>query len=323
MVLAHSHTITAATPRAAEIAGTPGPSLRLGGITSEPHSVRAVEPRLFGVLGDPVDHSLSPVMHNAAFAALGLPHLYLRWRVSPSELPAALREARQLGVAGLSLTVPLKETVLPLLDHVTSEARRIGAVNTIAFRDGRLLGDNTDGRGFARSLRGHARLRAGRAVLIGAGGSARAVASSLVDAGCRDVVVANRTPARGEALAAWLRDAGAAARAVPLDALCDGAALDGARLIVNTTSVGLAGRSVAVRFAAAPRRCLFVDLVYGPAPSPFLVAAARARRPTLDGAGMLLHQGALAFEWWTGRRAPLHAMVLALRSAGLALPRVR
>ena len=87
-----------------------------------------VEPRLFGVLGDPVDHSLSPAMHNAAFAALGLPHLYLRWRVSPSELPAALDEAQRLGVAGLNLTVPLKETVLPLLDEMTPEARRIGAV---------------------------------------------------------------------------------------------------------------------------------------------------------------------------------------------------
>jgi shikimate dehydrogenase len=283
----------------------------------------AVAPQLLGVLGDPVDHSLSPAMHNAAFAALGLPHLYLRWRVSPSELPAALEEARKLGVAGLNLTVPLKETALPLLDHVTPEARRIGAVNTIAFRGERLLGDNTDARGFARSLRGRVRLRGGRAVLIGAGGSARAVASSLVDAGCRDVVVANRTHARGEALAAWLRDAGVPARVVPLGALRDGAALEGARLVVNTTSVGLTGRSVAVRFEAAPRRCLFVDLVYGRAPSPFLFAAAKKRRPTLDGAGMLLHQGALAFEWWTGRRAPLHAMVLALRSAGLALPRVR
>jgi shikimate dehydrogenase len=285
--------------------------------------VPAVAPRLFGVLGDPVDHSLSPAMHNAAFAALALPHLYLRWRVSRAELPAAIREARQLGVAGVNLTVPLKETVLPLLDEITPEARRIGAVNTIAFRGRRLLGDNTDARGFGRSLRGRVRLGAGRAVLIGAGGSARAVAASLVDAGWREVVVANRTPGRGEALAAWLRRAGAVARAVALDALRDGAALDGAQLVVNTTPVGLAGRTLAVRFDAAQFRCLFVDLVYGPAPSPFLVAAAKARRRTLDGAAMLLHQGALAFEWWTGRRAPFPAMVLALRSAGLALPRIR
>jgi len=282
---------------------------------------RTVEPRLFGVLGDPVDHSLSPAMHNAAFAALGLPHLYLRWRVSPSELPAALDEARRLGVSGMNLTVPLKETVLPLLDRLTPEAQRIGAANTIAWRGGRLVGDNTDGRGFGRSLRGRVRLRGGKAVLIGAGGSARAVAASLVDAGCREVVVANRTPARGEALAARLRREDVVASTVPPGALRDGPPLDGACIVVNTTPVGLAGQSLAIRFAAAPRHCLFVDLVYAKTLSPFLAAAAKAGRPTLDGAAMLLHQGALAFEWWTRRRAPLDAMVLALRSAGLALPR--
>jgi shikimate dehydrogenase len=284
---------------------------------------RPVRPQLFGVLGDPVDHSLSPAMHNAAFAALGLPHLYLRWRVSPTELPTALAEAQRLGVAGLNLTVPLKEAVLPLLDSMTPETRRIGAVNTLAFRGHRLLGDNTDARGFGRALRGRARLAGGRAVLVGAGGSARAVGASLVGAGCAEIVVANRTPARAEALAAWLRDDLGApiVRTVPLNALRDGAPLEGARVVVNTTPVGLARHGLAVRAAAAPRRCLFVDLVY--ARTPFLAAAARAGRPTLDGAAMLLHQGALAFAWWTGRRAPLPAMVLALRSAGLALPRIR
>lgn len=281
-----------------------------------------VQPRLFGVLGDPVDHSLSPAMHNAGFAARGLPHLYLRWRVSPLELRQALHEARGLGVGGLNLTVPLKETVLPLVDELTAEANRITAVNTIMWRRGRLVGDNTDARGFGRSLRGRVRLRGARAVLIGAGGSARAVAASLVTGGCREIVVANRTPARAEALAAWLRDVGAPdVQVAGLEALRRGAALEGAALVVNTTPVGLAGRSLAVRIEAAPRRCLVVDLVYGPTPSPFLRAAARARRPVLDGALMLLHQGALAFEAWTARRAPLAAMALALRSAGLALPR--
>jgi len=281
------------------------------------------EPRLFGVLGDPVDHSLSPAMHNAAFAALGLPHLYLRWRASPAELPVALAEARRLGVAGLNLTVPLKESVLPLLDTMTPEARRIGAVNTVVFSAGRLTGDNTDARGFGRSLRGRARVAGARVVLIGAGGSARAVGASLVTAACAEIIVANRTPARGQALAAWLRRLGARrVESVPLAALRDGAPLERARAVVNTTPLGLARRAMAVRVAAAPRSCLFVDLVYGATPSPFLVTAARAGRPTLDGAAMLLHQGALAFQSWTGRRAPLDAMAAALRKAGLALPRV-
>jgi shikimate dehydrogenase len=281
-----------------------------------------VQPRLFGVLGDPVDHSLSPAMHNAGFAACGLPHLYLRWRVSPGELRQALREARRLDVGGLNLTVPLKEAALPLLDGLTAEAKRIAAVNTIMLRRGRLIGDNTDARGFARSLRGRVRLRGARAVLIGAGGSARAVAASLVAAGCREIVVANRTRTRAEALVAWLHEVGApSSSVVPLEALRRGAALEGAALVVNTTPVGLAGRSVAANIGATPRRCLVVDLVYGPKPSPFLREAARTGRPVLDGAPMLLHQGALAFEAWSERRAPLAAMALALRSAGLALPR--
>ena len=160
-------------------------------------------------------------------------------------------------------------------------------------------------------------------MLIGAGGSARAVGASLVAAGCADIVVANRTPARGEALAAWLRR-DLRARGGPHDVARSAARRPARsttpRLVVNTTPVGLAGTRRARRAAGtAPRRCLFVDLVY--ARTPFLAAAARAGRPTLDGAGMLLHQGALAFEWWTGRRAPLGAMALALRGAGLALSR--
>jgi shikimate dehydrogenase len=276
------------------------------------------EPRLFGVLGDPVDHSLSPAMHNAGFAALGLPHVYLRFRVGPAELPAALDEARLLGMGGLNLTVPLKEHVLPLLDAVTPLARRIGAVNTVKLERGRLLGDNTDAPGFLRSLAGRVRPGGGRAVLIGAGGSARAVGAALVEAGCDEIVVANRTPARGEALAAWLRDDLGArwVEPVPLSALRTGEPLRDARLVVNTTSAGLAGNALPVRAGATPHRCLFVDLVY--ARTPFLAAAGRAGRPTLDGTGMLLHQGALAFEWWTGRRAPLAAMAAALRPAGPA-----
>jgi shikimate dehydrogenase len=274
--------------------------------------------RLFGVLGDPIEHSLSPAMHNAAFAACDLPHLYLRHRVTPAELPAALADARRLGMGGLNLTVPLKETVLPLLDDVTPAARRIGAANTLVFRGRRIVGDNTDGRGFVRSLRGHVQLRGARVVVIGAGGSARAVASALLDAGCAGVNILNRTRARAEQLADRLGGA-PAATVFPLRMLETGEVLVDARLVVNTTSTGLTGATIATRFGAAPRDCLFVDLLYGPTPTPWRRAAARAGRPTLDGSGMLLHQGALAFEAWTQRPAPLAAMTRALGTAGLAL----
>ncbi|HZP40042.1 MAG TPA: shikimate dehydrogenase [Candidatus Binatia bacterium] len=276
--------------------------------------------RLFGVLGDPVDHSLSPVMQNAAFVAAGLPHVYLRYRVTPAALPAALADARRLGMGGLNLTVPLKETALPLVDVLSPDAERAGAVNTLVFRGGRVVGDNTDGRGFLRAVGGRVRVEGTHAVLVGAGGSARATGAALVAAGCARLTIANRTAARAEALAARLARQGAArVDVVPLAALRDAAVLRDAALVVNTTPVGLAGGALAIRVGATPRRCLFVDLVYGRRPTPFLAAASRAGRPAMDGAEMLLHQGALAFEAWTGRPAPRAAMAAALRAAGCTL----
>ena len=175
---------------------------RRGHLRPEDVLARRNEARLFGVFGDPVDHSLSPAMHNAAFAATGLPHVYLRYRVPPGSLPRALREARALRMGGLNLTVPLKEAILPLLDALTPEAARIGAVNTVLFSaDECLVGDNTDGRGFLAVLRGRVRLRGAHAVVIGAGGAARAVGSALDRAGCARITIANRTPARGVRLA--------------------------------------------------------------------------------------------------------------------------
>ncbi len=283
--------------------------------------VRSEQARLFGVLGDPVEHSCSPAMHNAAFAAARLPHLYLRYRVPVSALPAALAEARTLAMGGLNLTVPLKEAALPLVDTLTPEAARIGAVNTVVFRrDGSMLGDNTDGRGFLAAIRGRTHLRGGTAVVVGAGGSARAVAVALQRGGILRLVIANRTPARAVALADRLVRLGVRQVApVGLATLVRGDALRDAAVVVNTTPLGLAGAQLAIRYTAAPRGCLFVDLVYGPRQTPFLAAAARAGYGTLDGSAMLLHQGAFAFEAWTGRRAPRTAMAQALRAAGLPL----
>lgn len=282
--------------------------------------MRGEEARLFGVLGDPVDHSLSPAMHNAAFAACDLPYLYLRFRVPSETLPAALAEARRLDFGGLNLTVPLKETALRLVDEVTPEAERVGAVNTIRFADGRLYGDNTDARGFLRSLDGLVDLADAHVVIIGAGGSARAVGTALATAGCSEVTIANRTIARATDLARTLEEtAPMRVRVVELETLEDGIGLGIARLVVNTTSTGLGADAIPIRHGATPHECLFMDLVYGAQPTAFLRAAARARRRTMDGSSMLLHQGALAFESWTGRPAPLDAMRRALTEAGLPL----
>jgi shikimate dehydrogenase len=275
--------------------------------------------RVFGVLGDPVEHSLSPAMHNAAFAALRLPHVYLRYQVPPSAIADALAEARCLRMGGLNLTVPLKEAALPLMDEITPAAARAGAVNTVRLRGSRLVGDNTDGRGFVASLAGRVRVATAPVLMIGAGGSARAVASALLDAGCPGLTIANRTPARAERLAAEL--AVDSKRVVPV-ALKDAARhmTPDIAMIVNTTSAGLAGDRLPLDARRTAAHCLFVDLVYGRR-TPFLSAARRAGRRTMDGGPMLLHQGALAFALWTGRRAPLGAMARALDTAGLALPR--
>lgn len=273
---------------------------------------------MFGVLGDPVDHSLSPAMQNAAFAASGLPHLYLRYRVTRAELATALGEARRLRMGGLNLTVPLKEEALPLLDALTPAALRMGAVNTVSLAGPRLTGDNTDGAGFVAALAPRLRIRRTPVLLLGAGGSARAVAIALGDARCPRITIANRTPERAERLARDLADEGIAAEVVPLGEATRALALD-VGLVVNTTSAGLDGSSLPLDPRRSAAACLFVDLVYGTL-TPFLAAAQRAGRRAFDGGLMLLHQGALAFSTWTGLPAPLGAMADALRAAGLALP---
>jgi len=269
--------------------------------------------RVVGILGDPVEHSRSPAMHNAAFAALGLDWVYVPFPVAAAEIGAAVAAVRALGLAGVNVTVPHKESVLAHLDAVTPLARRVGAVNTIINRGGRLLGDNTDVHGFAQTLRGR-RLRGRSVVVIGAGGSARAVLAALTAVEVGRVTLANRTPARARALARRLR--GTRVEVVPLAALTDVGRLADAALVVNTTSIGLAGGPFPpVDYAATPARCLFVDLVYV-RDTAFLVAARRAERPVADGSTMLLHQGAHAFTLWTGRRAPLAVMRRAMGTLG-------
>src|SRR5581483_10375763 len=157
--------------------------------------------KVVGVFGHPVSHSLSPAMHNAAFAALGLPYVYVPFPVAPEEIGPAVRSLSSLGIVGVNLTIPHKESVLPFLDEITSEAREVGAVNTVHCTEGRLLGDNTDGRGFYEPLRELGVTVAGkRVVVLGAGGAARAVVFRLAREGAQ-ITLANRTRERAERLA--------------------------------------------------------------------------------------------------------------------------
>jgi len=265
-----------------------------------------------------VEHSLSPAMHNAAFRRLRIDAVYVPLRVEPATLEEAMAGVRALGIAGLNVTVPHKEAVIPLLDGLSAEARRLEAVNTIVRRGARLLGHNTDSRGFRAALEAARVDVAGRSCLVvGAGGGARAVAAALTGAGCGELTVVNRTPRRAERLRRLIRRRrGQIFRVAPWSALADGGVLGRVDIVVNCTPVGLAGQALdALAYDATTPACLFVDLVYGATPTPFLARARRVGRRTLDGLGMLLHQGALAFTLWTGRDAPLAIMAAALRRA--------
>lgn len=281
--------------------------------------------RVVGVIGDPIAHTRSPAMHNAAFRALGLDWAYLPFRVTGEDVGAAIEGARALGLRGLNVTVPHKEAVLDHLDRLSARARACRAVNTIVVHDdGTLSGDNTDVTGLERALleAGLPRRRGEIAVLIGAGGSARAAVLAL-GLRARHVVVAARRPERARALVRELRRAtDAKLSAIDLADLAPGhpvgrAVLARAGVVVNATSLGMHGESfVPLDVGATPARCLFYDLVYTRPRTPFLVPAARLGRPVSNGLGMLLHQGAAAFTAWTGRRAPVEVMRRALARAG-------
>ncbi|MDO8588169.1 MAG: shikimate dehydrogenase [Armatimonadota bacterium] len=268
--------------------------------------------RLLGVFGHPIGHSLSPVMHNAALRELGLDYAYLAFDVDPADLESAVRAIRALGIVGVNVTIPHKENVIPFLDEISHEARLIGSVNTIINRDGRLLGESADGRGFMQALSAAgADVRGKKAVVIGAGGSARAVLYALVTHGA-SVVVANRTVERGEELAKRINEVTSpdSVRATSLrpDSLRE--AVEGADLLVNCTSVGMWPDTDAV---PCPEDLLhsglFVyDLVYNPLRTKLIAEAEKAGATAICGLKMLVYQGAASFKMWTGIDPPVETM---------------
>ena len=276
--------------------------------------------RLLGVFGYPVEHSLSPPMHNAALARLGLSYIYVPFPVMPRALEVALRSLGPLGIVGINLTIPHKERALELVDEVTDEAREVGAVNTVHCVDGRLIADNTDGRGFYAPLREAGfEARGCRAVVIGAGGAARAVVFRLAREGAETIWLANRTRGRAERLAEAVADAGYGADRVRPLALDDSErlerAIQGAELLVQTTRVGMHPETDAEPPAPvqALHRNLFVyELVYNPMETRLLAEARRRGCRTLGGVKMLVYQGAAAFERWTGIWPPTDVMEAAV-----------
>jgi len=269
---------------------------------------------VFGLVGNPVGHSLSPPMHEAAYAACDLDARYVTFEPAPSDIEDAIRGAAALGVAGLNVTIPFKERVLDLVEP-DELAARIGAVNTIDFNGETPRGFNTDAEGARRALAHHdVPVDSRDAVVVGAGGAARAIAFALAVDGAT-VHVANRTVERAEtlarAVAGTASGAGINASAHGLDSLPD--LLADADLVVNATSVGMDADASPVPAEALHADLTVMDAVYAPLSTRLLRDAAAAGARTVDGGWMLLYQGVAAFEQWTGRGAPVDAMNDALR----------
>lgn len=264
--------------------------------------------KLYGVIGDPIGHSLSPVLHNTGFQAWGIPAAYLSWRIAPEALADFVRAARLLPVAGTSVTIPHKEKILPLLDRVTPLAQAVGAVNTLYWDGDELVGHNTDVEGFLYPL--YDRPAFPSALILGAGGAARAALSGLLSLdGVERVYVTARRPEQARELVARVRPVpeehaaprqAPAVQTVPWEARGDVAA----HLVVNTTPMGLSGGGAP---EASPLNVfrgtgLAYDLIYQP--TPFLAAARAAGWDTLNGRDMFANQGSAQFTLWTGFPLP-------------------
>lgn len=269
---------------------------------------------IFGIFGHPVEHSFSPGMHNAAFAAIGLDGCYVPFAVHPDVLGNAVKAIVPLGLRGLNITIPHKEKVIPFLDDLADDARLIGAVNTIEVRDKKIIGHNTDGKGFVRSLREETGfLPKGKTFLmVGSGGAARAVCFELALAGAGDILLHDIDRDKAEKLGHDIRSA-TATRVTVTDASSLRTLAPDADCLINATPLGLKKSDPLPLSRDLMRKGQLVcDLVYNPPDTRLLRTAQSRGAKTLRGIGMLLYQGVIAFEIWTGKKAPVSVMKKAL-----------
>jgi len=270
--------------------------------------------KIYGIFGHPVEHTFSPGMHNAGFAKLGMDACYVPFAVHPDRLGDAMKAVLPLRIQGLNITVPHKEKVIAFLDELSEEARLIGAVNTIEVREERLIGHNTDGRGFIRSMKELARFdpKGKRFLIVGAGGAGRAVGFSLALSGANRISFCDTDAKKVGVLVNEIRSkTGVAADSVSGDALEACAA--GADCLINATPLGLKQSDVLpIPKEHIHRKHLVCDLVYNPSETRLLKTAKARGARGLKGIGMLLYQGVIAFEIWTGKKAPVQVMKSAL-----------
>lgn len=270
---------------------------------------------LVGVLGDPVDGNPTGVMEEAGFAANNLKYRYITVRVLPKDLEEAIKGVRAFGMKGVNLTMPHKVLVIPYLDELSPAAKMIGAVNTVINRNGKLIGENTDGKGFTASLHKEGVVISGKnIVLLGAGGAAKAIAVECVLAGAGKVLVINRNEERGQVLAALLKE----------NSNCEVNYLkwqgkmevpQGTDILINATSIGLLpdiDRKPDIDYASVNNHMTVCDVIFNPIDPLFLQEARKRGAKTINGIGMLVHQGALNYTLWTGEEAPIDIMYHAL-----------
>ncbi|MFS0839695.1 shikimate dehydrogenase [Paenibacillus sp. 1P03SA] len=266
---------------------------------------------LYGVFGDPVRHSRSPVMMNRAFGETGINGAYTAFHVLPGQLEEAVAGIRALGFGGVNVTIPHKVNVMQYLDEIDADAQALGAVNTVVNRGGKLIGYNTDGIGYVRSLKEETGLdlRGKKVLLIGAGGAARGISYALAKEGISFIAIANRTAEKAGELAAAVRSETSAV-GMGLDEL--GNIISDADLIINSTSSGMYPNIEEMPLDLDGHRlregAIVSDLVYNPLETRFLKEAKARGAVTHGGLGMFIYQGAYAFEYWTGVPAPAAAM---------------
>ncbi|SHE13844.1 bifunctional 3-dehydroquinate dehydratase/shikimate dehydrogenase protein [Chlamydia abortus] len=264
---------------------------------------------MFGVFGDPVAHSKSPLMLNRAFEVAGINAAYAAFHIRPGTLQDAVRGIRALGFRGVNVTIPYKLEVVDYLDEIDEHARAIGAVNTIVNAEGKLKGYNTDGIGYVRSLKEEAGfdIQGKTVILLGAGGAARGIGYALAKEGASRIIVANRTVSKAEELASYL-DGFTRSEGIGLDAVKS--RIHEAELLVHTTKVGMHPKveDIPIEPELIHPELLVSDIVYNPLETR-LLREAKARGASVHGGlGMFIYQGAYAFEYWTGQPAPVEAM---------------
>ena len=264
---------------------------------------------VYGIFGYPVKHSLSSLMQNAAFSKKAIDAVYVPFEVPPENLKEAVEGVRALGIKGLNVTVPHKERIVEHLDYLSDEAELLGAVNTVKNENGELTGYNTDAEGFLRSLLEEGvDLEGKRALMFGAGGAARAVGYALLKGGVKFLNIVNRNFSRGKEVGELLGKLGNVL-VYPLKESTIEVLLKDVDLIVNTTSLGMKPDDpLLFDYSKIPSGVTVVDIIYNPPETPLLKAAREKGCKTVNGLGMLVHQGAVAFEIWTGEKAPVETM---------------